>query len=301
MMHIRFRKIKLFFRFFSLSCNHCRWEGSEIMRILSNLKNGLGFACLLALPIGIYQGDPDSTNASLGVYGGTGQYAAIIEGCETQPAQTRNSFSDVAGAAYVRIPVTRNWNESPIILGLRVGTFGSTFTPAHFAGDPPGGTYVGPASTHFTYSYINPNLSLEFTGIGFGMGYLSKPVPVYFSNGIDWSKQFTAHFRLGTPEKFYVYYEVNESMPLASGGGNVVTGVGFPVGNISMFHGVSWGHYNHPGLVHRLRFPVNRTAAIDASLRWGTARGIFEGGIALGFVYSFGRPYTKPVTKPADW
>ncbi len=271
------------------------------MRILSNLKNGIGFACLLALPIGVYQGNPDSANVSVGAYGGTGQYAAIIRSCEGETAKSENKFKDVAGAAYVRIPVTGTWSESPIVLGLRAGTFGSDFNPPTYSWNAPAYPNANNSSIHFTYSYFNPNLSFEFEDLGFGMGYLFKPVPDNFSDDVHWTKHATGHVRLGKPHRFHVYGDYNESLPLASGGGNFTAGIGFPVGSISMFHGISWGHYYQPGAVHQLRFPIDRNASIDASIRWGSTEQIFEGGVAVGFVYTFGKPYSKQNTKPADW
>jgi hypothetical protein len=283
-MHIRFQKIKLFFRIFVPIYDYITSTDGMDMNIPAKLKNSICFACLLALPVGVYRGNPDSANVSLGAYGGIGQYAEIISSCDGESAKAKQKFTDVAGAASVRIPLTRNWNESPIILGLRAGTFRSTITP-------PGYSFSVPRpSTHFTYSYVNPNISFEFEDIGFGVGYLFKPMPDHFSDGVDHSAQASGHFRLGVPYRFYVLTDFNESLPIASGGGNYTGGIGFSIGKVSLFNGATIGHYYYPGLVHQLRLPLGASAAIDASFRWGSVEGIFEGGLSVGLVYQFGKP-----------
>jgi hypothetical protein len=289
-MHIRFQKIKLFFRFFSLSYNNCRREVGEIMRILSNLKNGLGFACVLALPIGVYQGNPDSTNASLGVYGGTGRFAAFIQSCEGESRTTANNFSEYGGAAYLAVPPGTN---SPLVVGLRGGHFRSNLELASFGNST--------KRAEYTFDYLNPSVSLEFSRFGIGVGYVSENVPIHFGGSIETGPRFSSHLRVNIYRGSYLLSSFNEDMPLVSGGGSFNLGFGFPAGNVFLFNGLSAGQYHNAGVLHQGRIRLSRGVLFDASFRWGWTRGIFEGGGAVGLVYQFGRPYTKTVTKPVDW
>ena len=260
------------------------------MTILSKLKNGMCFCVVLGLPIGIYQGNPDSTNLSIGAYGGAGRFAAFVQGCNGETRTTANNFSEYGGAAYLAIPPGKN---SPLVVGLRGGHFSSNLQLASIS------NYTERAE--YTFDYLNPSVSLEFSRFGIGVGYVSENVPIHFGGNIETGPRFSSHLRVNIYRGGYFLSSFNEDMPLVSGGGSFNLGFGIPAGKVFLFNGLSAGQYHNAGVLHQGRIRLSRGVLFDASFRWGWTRGIFEGGGAVGLVYQFGRPYTKTVTKPVDW
>lgn len=248
------------------------------MRILSNLKKGFGFACVLTLPIGIYQGNPDSTDFSIGAYGGAGRFAAFIQSCQGETRTAANNFSEYGGAAYLAVPPGKN---SPLVVGLRGGHFRSNLQLASFGNST--------KRAEYTFGYLNPSVSLEFSRFGVGVGYVSGNVPIHFGSSIETGPRFSSHLRVNIYRDSYLLGSFNEDVPLVSGGGSFNLGFGFPAGKVFLFNGLSAGQYNSVGMLHQGRIRLSKGVLIDASFRWGSTRGIFEGGGAVGLVYQFGK------------
>jgi hypothetical protein len=259
------------------------------MTILSKLKNGMCFCVVLGLPIGIYQGNPDSTSLSVGAYSGVGRFAAFVQGCNGETRTTANNFSEYGGAAYLAVPPGKN---SPFVVGLRGGHFSSNLQLASLS------NYTERAE--YTFDYLNPSVSLEFSRFGIGVGYVSENVPIHFGGSVEMSPRFSSHLRVNIYRGGYILGSFNEDMPLVSGGGSFNLGFGFPAGKVFLFNALSAGQYHNAGVLHQGRIRLSKGVLLDASFRWGSTRGIFEGGGSVGLVYQFGKPYAKPDTKPVD-
>ncbi len=61
------------------------------MKYLHAFKNICCYCFVLALPVGIYHGDPDSLDYQIGLYGGGGQVASVLTSCSgVDDAKTSN-------------------------------------------------------------------------------------------------------------------------------------------------------------------------------------------------------------------
>jgi hypothetical protein len=248
------------------------------MTILSKIKNGFRFCVVLTLPIGIYQGNPDSTDLSIGAYGGAGRLAAFVQGCNGETRTTANNFSEYGGAVYLAVPPGKN---SPLVVGLRGGHFGSNLELPNL--------WNPTKRAEYTFDYLNSSVSLEFSRFGVGVGYISRRVPIHFSDHIETAPKFSGHLRLNIYRGGYFLTSFNEDVPLVSGGGSFNLGFGIPVGKVFLFNGLSAGQYHNVGVLHQGRIRLTRGILVDASFRWGSTRGIFEGGGAIGLVCQFGK------------
>lgn len=245
---------------------------------------------VLALPIGINSGADNETDLVYGLYGGAGQYASIIEGCESPTRSAENSFVEGGGGMYMRIPQGKH---SPWVLGLTGGVWYSDVTLASW-------TYYGSDSTYHnqvlgkrTFGYIAPSINVEGEFIGIGGGVLIGRYPGYFDDDIEYLPHFTGHLRLGPAKRFHLSVTANESLPMNAGGGSYNAGLAFPVGRrLQMYHGFSFGGYHGLGLTHQFRIRLNQSSALDVNLRWAPIRedtGTFEGGIGVGLRKYFGK------------
>lgn len=246
---------------------------------------------ILVLPIGYYQGDPDSTNLVVGIYGGRGQTASVIRSCSGKAIEkTQNTFTDVSISAHTPIPPKR---ESPFVLGIRGGYF---YSKAHLLSSQLPDYDVFPERI-VKKIYFNPSLNFEkkYIGVGFGfifggMPYRFKSIP--YDESIESYDKIAAsgHIRIGPPDKFYVIMSVAENSPIVAGGGYFNIGFGFKSHKyLSMFTGISGGFYDRPGVIQQGRFRLSRNLDADITLRMGKAEDIFEGSISGGLVYNFGR------------
>jgi len=247
------------------------------MTILSKIKNGVRFCVVLTLPIGIYQGNPDSTNLSIGAYGGAGRLVAFVQGCDGTTKKTVNSFADIGGAAYLAMPPGRN---SPFVVGLRGGHFGSNLQLPRL--------HDQNQQVRYTFDYLNPNVSLEFYRFGLGVGYVSRRVPMSYGSDVEAGSNLSWHVRLTVFRGSYLLMGYNESIPLVSGGGSFDLGLGIPAGKAFLFNGVCAGQYHSVGFLHQARIRVARRVLVDASFRWALTEDVLEYGGALGLVYQFG-------------
>lgn len=253
----------------------------KTLRALSHVT----FVCfVLALPIGYYPENPDSSEVILGVHGGYGQVASVIRDCSGNPIASESStFVDVSGEAYFAVPPGK---RSPLVLGLRGGYFRSN---AKFANTQ------GPARAQkYTFSYLNTSLNIEKKYIGLGFGRNFGDIPLVFDAGPrwdpDWSEvAFSGHVQLGNLEKTHFMASFAENTPLVSGGSYFDVGMGIPLGkHARLFTGVSGGFYDMGGVITQARFKVSRTLDADLAVRLGEAADIIEGSVAAGLVWRLG-------------
>ena len=142
----------------------------------------------------------------------------------------------------------------------------------------------------YTFDYFNPNVSLEFYHFGIGMGYVSKRVPIHFSDHIETAANFSGHARWTIYHGSYLLISYNENVPLVSGGGSFNLGFGIPAGGVSLFIGLSAGQYHNLGLVHQGENPTFERLSRRCLASLGMKREVvFEGGGAVGLVYQFGK------------
>ena len=251
---------------------------------------------VLALPIGYYPDNPDSSSAGavVGVYGGYGQVASVMRGCDGDPREwTKTTYQDVG--ASIEIPLSPK-TKSPLVLGLRGGRWHS----------PNPNSVSSLADQHGMkdyYTYLNPNISVEEESYGMGIGYVFGTIPLHYdylergsydlendiltvNDGIDVS----FHLRIGNPHETFFMVSFAENVPLASGGGYYEMGVGGRLGkSVDIFSGMSAGFYDRAGFVQHVRFAGSNRVALDLTIRLGEAAEQFEGSIAGGLRYTFGR------------
>lgn len=239
-----------------------------------------GGTFILVLPIGYYPQSPDSSQVMVGVHGGSGQIMSVVRDCSGNPlASSANTYTDVAGSGYIAVP------GSPVVLGIRGGYFESNVRLADTY-------YQTIPRQRASYSYVNPNISLEARKVGFGVGLILGKVPVRLEDFFDTEAEhvtFSSHLRIGDIRGGYLMASIAENTPLISGGSWFDLGLGYTLSpKFQGFTGLSAGMYDRAGFLQQGRFRIHRHVDLDVSLRLGGADGSFEGGISAGLVYRFG-------------
>lgn len=257
-------------------------------RIAGILKRGLKapihvfmVSFILVLPVGYYPDDPDSSNFTLGVYGGTGQVASVLRGCSGAAYRSeKSSYKDVSGIA----TWTLNPRErTPIIIGVRGGYWQASKARFPVSGSGP------TVEMKLDFEYFNPNLSLEGRNAGMGFGVIFGHVPYSFDSPYE-KIAVSGHLRMGNIEKFHFKFSFAENTPIISGGGLFDLGFGYSAGSKTrMFTGLSFGFYDRPGLLQQSRIRLNNKVDTDISIRIGKAGDAFEGSLSAGVIYRFGR------------
>ena len=238
---------------------------------------------ILVLPVGYYPDDPDSSNLSVGVYGGTGQVASVLRSCDGTAIRTeKSSFKDVSGIA--------TWTLNPrqkthIVIGVRGGYWRAS--KARFAESRTGPTAI----RELDFEYFNPNLSVERKNVGIGFGVIFGHVPISFDDLRERERiSVSGHLRVGNIKKVHLIFSFAENTPLISGGGLFDFGFGHPAGrNLRMFTGLSAGFYDRLGFLHQSRIRLSNMIDTDITFRIGAAGDAFEGSLSGGLIYRFGR------------
>ena len=256
-----------------------------------------GVLFLLALPIGYYPESTDSTDLLVGVHGGAGQVMTVLRDCDGNALHTEaSSFKDVSGSAY--LPVYGKGRDV-LVLGLRGGHWTSNAGFAMRTSTGAGSsTYGRTLDTQLSFSYINPNLSLETKLIGLGFGYMFGDAMSDFAPDAK-PIRYSGHVRLGSIRGGYLIASYAEATPLISGGGPLILGVGYPLGRtLRGLSGVSGGFYDRPGFLQQLRFRLDKYLDMDITFRAGFPGGEFEGAVSAGLVFNLGRSSKPPGRKP---
>ncbi len=244
---------------------------------------------LLVLPVGYYPDSGDSSDVAIGLYGGHGQVASVLRDCSGKVLQSEASkFTDVSGAFYV--PVHRNPN-SVITFGLKGGYWNAP--RAGFAFRDINGDYGRTADSSISYSYINPNICLEFRTVGIGIGYLDGVDRFAFENYqslYDDKIPVSGHLRFGYLDNYYFLISLQENLPLASGGGYFDIGIGYgEYESLKSFTGLSFGFYERPGFIQQFRFKTKSHFDFDLSIRLGKGGGKTENAISAGVLFKLGK------------
>lgn len=260
--------------------------GRVALSVLKVLPHGAFVCFVLVLPIGFYTEDTDSSEVTIGAYGGTGQVASVLRGCGGIKHAEGSKFTDVGGSAYLTLPPG---GQSPLIIGLRGGQWSSE---VGFAGRLPDDSYGRINEVKAEFSYLNPNINLETKYIGLGIGFISGNVRKHFGSyeqdeGNNEYVKTSWHARLGNINKGYLMFSYAENTPLLSGGGFADLGIGYKLGKSArLFTGGAWGFYDNAGFVQQARINLNKRLTLDISLRLAEAGGISESAISGGINYS---------------
>lgn len=239
---------------------------------------------LVIMPVGIRVDGEHESGLAIEGHAGTGQLASVIRDCSGNPvASESNTFSDLAGGG----TYSHHFGEGNVlVLGLRAGRFRMDLRQA--TREP---VLVEPYE--YEYTYWNPHLALESPFVGIGFGYLSEEPVLHFS---DWTMDtpVTAHLRLGSYAAAHFLATYNENLPMISGGGHIILGMGYPAGGrASMFTGFSGYPYDQIGLVQKVSWMVSDRFDLDLNARAGGAAGHFEGSVSLGLRYHL--PFGKKI------
>ena len=231
---------------------------------------------LLVMPVGIRIDGDTNSELTLEGHAGTGQVYSILRDCSGDPiASQKNTYSDFAGAVAYSI---RSGEGNFIVLGLRGGHLSSEYQPASrvsWDGYP----------RKYEYTYWNPHLAIESPYVGIGIGYLSGAPSFEFGSYED-SEPVSAHLRLGNYSAGHFLATFNENLPLASGGGYLNLGIGYPGGKkASLFSGLTATPYDGLGFVQKVSWKLSTGFDLDLKGRAGFSEGNFEGGFSLGLRY----------------
>lgn len=228
-----------------------------------------GFFFLLPLVIGVPVSEDDSTEMNIKFAAGKGSYATITRGCEGQVLSKRKiPFQDMGFSVDYRI-------KSPACLGLRAGKIWTEYEYSVYTN--------GIEYEKMTNSYLNPNISLEGSKLGIGIGYF---IPKKHLPKKEKKQLFSWHLRFGPPKSYFSIHYL-ENVPLYSGGGYVNLGLGGKAGKkINYWFGLgSAGPYDKAGFVAKTNFEIKRNWHLDLAGRLGGSEGIWENAIAVGLNY----------------
>jgi hypothetical protein len=233
---------------------------------------------LMVMPVGVRIDGEHDSELTLEGHAGTGQVISVVRDCSGRPiASHQNTYSDFAGAFQYS---HRTGDGDFLVVGIRGGRLTSNYQPAsgHFP-------YVIFPEYEYEYTYWNPYLAWEGPYMGVGVGYLSEAPSLDFGD-IQSSTPLSAHLRVGNYAKAHFLATYNENLPLASGGGYINLGVGYPAGDrLQMFTGFSGTPYDRIGLVQKISWRLSESFDLDLDGRAGNADGYFEGGLSLGLRY----------------
>ncbi|MFH2055441.1 MAG: hypothetical protein ABIJ61_05740 [bacterium] len=255
------------------------------MKLLHKITRACCYSFLLALPVGIYQGDPDSVDYQLGVHAGGGQVASVLTSC-SEPVEAEGSgFVDFAGEAYMKFPPG---GDLPFVVGVRGGYWHSNLSLIDWGDHWSGGDYI--ITQHdLSVGYLNPCISFETHYAGIGIGYVFGDLPRDFSEGeIYYVGHTSMHVRIGSARAWSITYSMLESAPYVSGGGYPSVALAFPLGKkVRSSVGISFEPYYRPGFLQQNRIQINENLAIDFNWRYGTSADVPEYGVSAGVVYQF--------------
>lgn len=249
------------------------------MRIpFGKIRRSTLWVMLMVMPVGIrIDGDHDS-ELTLEGHAGTGQVVSVIRDCSGNAVSSENStYSDIAGAIQYSV---RTGEGNFIVMGIRGGRLHSQFQTANRVFHD-----IIPEGYEYEYTYWNPYVALEGPYVGLGIGYMSE-APDYEFGGNESSTPLSAHLRLGNYSALHFLGMLNENLPLASGGGYINLGLGYPAGNgVQLFTGFSATPYDQLGLVQKISWQLSDRFDLDFNGRAGNAAGSFEGSFSLGLRY----------------
>lgn len=263
-----------------------------VARLLRAAGHSAAALFILILPFGYESPDSDSTDFKLGLYGGTGQVAAVIRDCSGAPVASETArFNEAGGSASLHLGSDKT--VSFWVTG-RAGTYriDDARTPVPDWYDV---TTPSPEQS-FTEEYAGVSLSVEGPAVGIGFGFIAGDLPIYYSYFAEPTEgqshlKGSGHFRLGYINRFHLLASLAEGRPLLSSG-PLQIGFGYPFSNrVHGFSGLSTLWYDRAGFLQTVSIDLNRHLAIDFSGRFGSAAGHTEASISAGLTYGFGFPH----------
>lgn len=164
-----------------------------------------------------------------------------------------------------------------------------------------------PSAEESTF-YINPYFSFEWHYFGFGAGALISTHPLQDGSSedvpidTDGAIYPSAHLRVGSMSSFYVSAHLWEGVPVYSGGGLIMVGVGArPVKALELYGGYGEGPYQDDGWLGRVTVDLGRSWTILTTVRFpadytyndpsfGESSLDSEYGVGVGFSYRLYTP-----------
>jgi hypothetical protein len=256
-------------------------------------------------------GEYRTTNVTLG--GGAGAYGRVVHvtglvpldcygGTVSEPVEGdvkfRQAFEDYGGQVDHQTTVDMHVGVRGGYIRETGSYIGSTLAPAVvdslFGAVPPDST--------FSYYYFNPYFSLERNDWGFGLGVVVSDNRLWtgteeYGEHDDYSVYPTGHIRLGDLQKAYFSLSLWEGVPIYSGGGRLVGGIGVrPAPWLELWGGMAGGGpYTNEGIIGRANVDVGRHLTLGASIRVkgdadeGFAPDFSEYGTSFSLTYKFVR------------
>jgi hypothetical protein len=251
----------------------------------TRFKNVICYCFVLVLPIGLYQGDPDSADYQIGFHTGTGQVASVITGCEGPVDAAGSEFKDFSAEAFMKV---RDDEDSPLIVGVRAGTWTSDLQiiTRGYGMDQDEHPIT---SQKYEFAYVSPCIAYEAEKFGLGIGYNSADVPCRIEEGkIYTAGHITGHLRLGSAGKGYLLYSYMENSPLISSGGLRSLSLFIPLGDkVQSSIGISSQPYSETGFLQQNRIEIHGDVLLDLNWRISEVKGVLEYGLSAGIVYRF--------------
>lgn len=219
-------------------------------------------AALAAAPLAISHTDSSSVTELL-VAGGSGSYAYVTRGCDNSVISKNRIDYDNLGAE-----VSHKF-RGPVRLGVRAGLLG-----------PDGsGPYDYVSATDVRY--VNPYLSMDWTGFSIGGGWVrgNRHFPEE-----DFSQTGSGHIRIG--KKTYFEASFFEAVPLVTSG-YAQMGLGHRWPRADIWMGVGAVPQDQVGFVGRAQYRIRNRLGLGGTLRLGSSEGISENAFALSLSYRF--------------
>ena len=212
------------------------------------------------MALGVVPASKDSSEVTLRLAGGAGQYAFIMRGCEGEVlAKADVPFSEVSGEVSYK-------GTNPARFGVR-------------------GSRVMFTDTDYDAVSLNPFLSLEFESFGLGCGYtwLSDPIPwgeEVLDNGFP-----GGYLRFGNRRNQYCDLSVMQPDGLCTDG-YLRFGVGSDANpNVGWWLGMNSGPYDGFGVGAKVDVRVKPGLYVNMAGRIGDSEGISEYNYRAGLTY----------------
>lgn len=227
--------------------------------------NLLSMAAMAPLAVDVSPTLPDSSVTSLTIAMGSGDYAYVTRGCDNQVLSAEK----------------RHFRESAIALNH------------DFKGAPELGVRATILDEMPEYEQgtviLNPYGALEGKKVGFGIGYVAVPDEAQYYYYYDRHYEIvpaSGHIRFGARTGTHFSMNLNEDIPLTSGGGAFRMGFGFrPAKVADIWLGMGAIPYDKTGFVARTDIHATRFLDLHATGRLGGSEGIRENAFSVGATF----------------
>jgi hypothetical protein len=239
-------------------------------RLATAVRSISVLALLVPYIVGFAPSPADSSSFSVTVAGGVGSYAHVSRDCS-------GNVVSVADMPYDDMAIGVERRDGNIAAGLRAGAMESSREQQQYFG------YAGQRVW-----YANPYIATDGRIVGVQVGL------IFFHNAArsgdeglpfkyDPSVLPSGRLRVGSRSNFHFIGSFASNMPLASGGGIIDAGVGFPIGEAGANGWLGFGFlpYEEGAISFKAEIPLLRNLSLDPRLQ-------FRGGDASEFGLSVG-------------